>query len=154
MTRRIAWAGVALAATLIVAACSSSSATPAPTAPAALPGTSWLLSLQGGSVPAARTLPTLVFGTDGSVSGFTGCQPYTGTFTASGQSLTFAGLTKTATQNQCAPDVVTVGDAFIAALGGVTGWRAQVLPAASGVRVLQPVRLLLDGTTALVFTLQ
>ena len=153
MTRRIAWAGALLAAAVLVAACSAS-ATPAPTAPAALPGTSWLLSLQGGSAPAARTLPTLVFGTDGSVSGFTGCQPYTGTFTASGQSLTVAGLTRTASQSQCAPDVVTVADAFMAALGGVTTWRTEVLPAASGVRVLQPVRLMLTGSTPLVLTLQ
>jgi heat shock protein HslJ len=154
MTRRIAWAGVILAAALAVAACSSSSSRPAPTAPATLPGTSWLLSLQGGSAPAARQLPTLVFGTDGTVSGFTGCQPYTGTFTANGSSLSFAGLTNTPTSTQCAPDVVTVADAFIAALGGVTGWSTQVLPAASGVTMLQPVRLLLAGTTPLVLTLQ
>jgi heat shock protein HslJ len=154
MTRRLAWAGVILAAALAAAACSSSSSRPAPTAPAALPGTSWLLSLQGGTAPAARQLPTLVLGTDGKVSGFSGCDPYTGTFTVSGQSLTFAGLTRTPSQNQCAPDVVTIADAFLAALGGVTGWRTEVLPAASGVTMLQPVRLLLAGSTPLVLTLQ
>ena len=153
MTSRTAWAGAIVAAVLVVAACSSSSA-PAPTAPAALPGTSWLLSLQGGTAPAARQLPTLVFGTDGKVSGFTGCDPYTGTFTVSGQTLSFAGLVRTPSNNQCAPQVVTAADAFMAALGGVTGWSTQVLPAASGVTMLQPVRLLLAGSTPLILTLQ
>ena len=154
MTRRIAWAGALLAAAILVAACSSASSTPAPTAPATLPGTSWLLSLQGGSAPAARQLPTLVFGTDGTVSGFTGCDPYTGTFTVNGQTLAFAGLARTPSNNQCAPEVVTAADAFMAALGGVTGWRAEVLPAASGVTMLQPVRLFLAGSTPLILTLQ
>lgn len=153
MTRRLAWAGAILAAAVLVAACSGS-ATPAPTAPPALPGTSWLLSLQGGSAPAARQLPTLVFGTDGKVSGFTGCDPYTGTFTVSGQTLAFASLALTPSNNQCAPEVVTAADAFMAALGGVTGWSTTVLPAASGVTMLQPVRLLLTGSTPLILTLQ
>jgi len=152
MTRRLAWAGAVLAVAVLVAACSSSK--PAPTAPATLPGTSWLLSLQGGSAPAARQLPTLVFGADGSVSGFTGCDPYTGTFTVDGQSLAFAGLARTPSNNQCAPETVSAADAFIAALGGVTGWSTQVLPAASGVVMLQPVRLLLTGSTPLILTLQ
>jgi heat shock protein HslJ len=153
MTRRLAWAGAILAAAVLVVACSSSSR-PAPTAPATLPGTSWLLSLQGGSAPAARQLPTLVFGADGSVTGFTGCDPYTGTYTVNGQSLAFAGLARTPSNNQCAPEVVTAADAFIAALGGVTGWSTQVLPAASGVVMLQPARLLLAGSTPLILTLQ
>ena len=49
---------------------------------------------------------------------------------------------------------MTAADAFITALGGVTGWSTQVLAPTMGVRVLQPVRLLLNGPTAMVFTLQ
>ena len=153
MFRRLSRAGALLAAAILVVACSSGP-TPAPTAPATLPGTSWSLGIQGGSAPAAQQPPTLVFGTDGSVSGFTGCDPYTGTFTVNGSSLTFAGLARTPSNNQCAPQVVTAADAFITALGGVTGWSTQVLAPTTGVRVLQPVRLLLNGPTAMVFTLQ
>ena len=154
MTRRIARVGAILAAAVLVAACSASSSPSAPTAPASLPGTSWTLGLQGGTAPAARALPTLVFGKDGSVSGFTGCEPYAGTFTANGASLTIASLVKTPTSNPCAPTDEATATAFLAALGGVTGWSTQVVPAASGIRVLQPVKLLLNGPTALVFTLQ
>jgi heat shock protein HslJ len=153
MTRRIARAGVILAAALLVSACAGPTVT-AQTAPTALPGTSWMLGVQGGTAPAARDLPTLVFGTDGSVTGFTGCQPYTGTFVASGSSVAVAGLTKTPTTATCAPSVVTAGDAFLAALGTVTAWRTEVVPPASGVTVLAPVKLLLDGPTPLVLTLQ
>ncbi len=153
MRRRLAALGATLALAAVVGACTGG-ATPAPTTPTQLAGTSWSLGLQGGTQPAAQQPPTLAFGTDGSVSGFTGCEPFAGTFTSSGSSLTISGLTKTSSDNQCAPSVVTAADAYLAALGGVTAWQVQTVLPTQGVKVLEPVKLLLDGPTLLVFTLQ
>ena len=86
MRKPIVAFGLFVTAIALLAACSSA-ATPAPTPPAALPGTSWRLGAQGGTAPAARALPTLTFGTDGTVSGNTTCNNYTGMFTATGSSI-------------------------------------------------------------------
>lgn len=152
MSRRIAGTGAVLVAAIVIAACSSA-ATPAPTAPAALPGTSWTLGLQGGTAPAARQLPTLVFGTGGIVSGFAGCNDYTGAFTATGPTIAVSGL-RTTSSNECAPEVVKAETDYLAALGGVTAWRTETVAPTQGVLVLEPVKLLLDGPTPLAFTLQ
>jgi heat shock protein HslJ len=138
---------------LFVAACGGG-ATPAPTTPAALPGTSWELGLQGGTAPASRQLPTLTFATDGTANGFTGCQPYTARFTATGSSLSITEIVLTPTTNECAPATKESADAFVAGLGGATSWRVETVMPTQGVEVLQPVKLILDGATTLAFTLQ
>lgn len=153
MRRRLAVPGATLALAAVVGACTGG-ATPAPTTPTQLAGTSWSLGLQGGTQPAAQQPPTLAFGADGSVSGFTGCEPFTGTFTSSGASLTISGLAKASSGNQCAPSVVTAADAYLAALGSVVAWQVQTVLPTQGAKVLEPVKLILEGPTPLVFTLQ
>ena len=153
MARRPAAAGILLAIALIVAGCAGG-AKPLPTTPTALPGTSWELGLQGGTAPAARTLPNLTFAADGTASGFTGCQPYTAKFTSTGTSLSITDIVLTPTTQECAPSTQASADAFVAALGGVAGWRVETVMPTQGVEVLQPIKLMLDGATPLVFTLQ
>jgi heat shock protein HslJ len=139
------------------AACSgSASPTPPATAPPALPGTSWELGLQGGTAPAAQAAPTLTFGTDGTVSGNTTCNNYTGTFTSTGSTLSIKDLNLTSDQS-CAPETKAVETDFLASLAGVTGWQAAAVPpdaVPSGAVVLAPVKLVLTGTKQMVFTLR
>jgi len=140
---------------MTVAACGASTGpTPRPTPPAALPGTSWELGAQGGTAPAANIQPTLVFGSDGTVSGNDSCDNYTGAFTVDGGKLTFTGL-KTTNQAECAPEVAAKATAFRAALGATTSWRATSaddVPLPSGVLVLSPVKLVLSGAQDLIFS--
>jgi heat shock protein HslJ len=141
-----------LACMVVLAACGGG--TPSPSTPASLPGTSWTLGLQGGTQPAAQTPPTLTFGSDGKATGFGGCQPFSGSYTVSGSSISFTGIAKTSTSNQCAPSVLAQEDAYLGALGGATAWRIESVMPTAGVKVLEPVKLLLDGSTPLSFTLQ
>jgi heat shock protein HslJ len=153
MRRRSVLIGIMLASAVALCACGGSS-TASPAAPTSLPGTSWSLGLQGGTEPAAQTPPTITFGSDGTVTGFGGCQPYTATYKVDGTSIAIADIVKTPTQNDCAPSVVTKQDAFLTALGGATGWRVETVMPTAGVEVLAPVKLVLDGPTALVFTFE
>jgi heat shock protein HslJ len=153
MARRLAAFGVLLAVAVVAAGCGGGSE-PAPTTPTALPGTSWELGLQGGTAPAARTLPTLSFAADGTVSGFTGCQPYGARYTSTGTAVAITDIVLTPTTNECAPSTKESADAFVAALAGATAWRVETVMPTQGVEVLQPVKLMLDGATPLVFTLQ
>jgi heat shock protein HslJ len=125
---------------MLTAGCGSSSvATARPTPPAALPGTSWTLGVQGGTAPAAAAArqPTLVFGSDGTLSGNDGCDNYSGAFTASGSAIAITGLTTTS-QVECAPETVAIATAFRTSL--------------SAVLVLSPVKLTLSGSEDLVFS--
>jgi heat shock protein HslJ len=153
MARRLAAFGVLLAVAVATAGCGGGTQ-PAPTTPTALPGTAWELGLQGGTAPAARTLPTLTFAADGTASGFSGCQPYSARYSSTGTTLAISDIVLTPTTNECAPSTKEAADAFVAALGGVTSWHVETVMPTQGVEVLQPVKLLLDGATQLVFTLQ
>jgi heat shock protein HslJ len=53
-----------------------------------LGGTAWTLDTLGGEPPVADGVPTLEFGTDGTVSGTTGCNQYGGSYEADGDQLT------------------------------------------------------------------
>ena len=138
-----------------VASCGSyGSPTPRPTPPADLPGTSWELGVQGGSAPASDVQPTLVFGSDGTLSGNDSCDNYQGTFTTDGSTITIAGLTTT-DQAECAPETVAIATAFRDALGASTSWRATTaddLPLPSGIQILSPVKLVLSGAEDLIFS--
>ena len=140
---------------MILAACSSSnSPTPRPTPPAALPGTSWELGAQGGTAPAIDIQPTLVFGSDGTLSGNDSCDNYTGAFTSDASTIAITGL-QTTSQAECAPETVATATAFRAALGAATSWRATSaddVPLPSGVLVLSPVKLVVSGAEDLIFS--
>lgn len=139
-----------------VAACGGSEATPRPTVPPDLPGTEWTLGLQAGTAPAANARPTLTFGTDGTVSGFGGCNNYAGTFTTSGSLMTIAGLETQETASSCAPEVLDFQQQYLDSLASTTGWAAADMgdAAPSGAVVLSPIKLTLSGTTELIFSLE
>jgi heat shock protein HslJ len=108
----LAFAMVLLA---IVAACGGSSSS----APA-LPGTSWTVTSIN-RVPATDPMPTIAFGTDGSVSGTTGCNQYTGTFTVDGKKITFSPLASTLVA--CTDPAASAQESiFIETVQGATDW--------------------------------
>lgn len=147
-------AGLLLIVAITAACGSSKSPTPRPTPPAALPGTSWELGAQGGSAPALNIVPTLVFGSDGTLSGNDSCDNYTGAFTTDGSTIAITEL-QTTSQVECAPETVATATAFRATLGAATSWRATSaddVPIPSGVLVLSPVKLILSGAEDLIFS--
>jgi heat shock protein HslJ len=147
---------VAALVAVAVAACGGSQATPRPTVPPDLPGTEWTLGLQAGTAPAANARPTLTFGTDGTVSGFGGCNNYGGTYTVSGSLMTIAGLETQPGTFECAPDVVDFQQQYLDALASTTGWAAADMgdAAPSGAVVLSPIKLTLSGNLELIFSLE
>lgn len=101
-----------------------------------LPGTSWVIkNLPGTQIGTA--VPTIAFGTDGTVSGSAGCNTFNGSYTADGSSISFGPL---ATTKMACPQVDTaVETVFLEGLAGATSWSidGQVLT--------------LDGATTLTF---
>jgi heat shock protein HslJ len=94
----------------------------APTEPASLAGSSWVVrSVNNGrqavvGVPAGVTI-TARFGTDGKVSGSAGCNDYNGTYTTDGTSLSFSPLRTT--RKACSPEIMAEESRFLAALAHV-----------------------------------
>ena len=92
--------------------------------PTELPGTSWVL--QGISGAELGTgVPTINFGTDGTVSGSAGCNTYNGTYTLDGSSIKFGPLAST--KMACPVADMAVETAFLAGLAGATSWSIQAL---------------------------
>ena len=86
-------AGVAVAATLLVAGCTTVvPASPSPT----LAGTSWVVTEIGGQPTLADFQPTMNFGTAGELNGDNGCNNYTTTYALNGSSLTIGAVAQTA----------------------------------------------------------
>lgn len=85
-----------------------------------LEGTSWtVVSIAGApALPEAR--PTLTFAADGSVSGSTGCNQYSGAYRRDGASLSFGGIASTLMG--CNGDRGLQETAFLAALNGAESW--------------------------------
>ena len=124
-----------------VIGCSQPAASGAPSAsggpPTELPGTSWVL--QGISGAELGTgVPTIEFGTDGTVSGSAGCNTYNGTYTVDGSSIKFGPLAST--KMACPVADTAVETAFLAGLAGATSWSIQAL------------FLTLDGAAKMTFT--
>ncbi len=71
----------------------------APSAAAApvsrLAGTEWLIEATGGTAIVSGQEPTIRFGEDGRVSGFSGCNRFTGGYTEDGDMVTFSPLAST-----------------------------------------------------------
>jgi heat shock protein HslJ len=95
--------------------------------PAPLVGTAWtgLLYNDGnalvGAMPDAAF--TATFADDGTVSGSSGCNTFSGSYTVDGDSMSFGPLA--ATQMACAEDVMTQEAGVLGALGRVTSFTIQ-----------------------------
>lgn len=68
---------------------------PAETPGAALAGTSWTLTELGSMTDFAGLIPTLEFGADGTIAGFTGCNRFHGPYTITGTDLKIGTLVTT-----------------------------------------------------------
>ena len=125
---------VALAALLVVSACSSTggqtgspstSANASPAASAAsgsgLEGALWRLTEylgpDGNAIPVPETVSASATFVDGTVSGNAGCNDYTGGYTVDGDKLTIGPLA--ATKKACGPAESTVETVFLTAMGRV-----------------------------------
>jgi heat shock protein HslJ len=94
---------------------------PPPTAGAALAGTSWALAEMAGTADFAHLVPTIAFGVDGTVSGFAGCNTFTGSFTTDGATVTMGPLATT--KMACVPPGSEVESAYLGSLAGVRSWK-------------------------------
>lgn len=105
-----------LALALLGAACGGKNTPAATTVTAAeLHGQDWTVTTLGPSTaPLPGTVMTLSFGNPGEVSGKAGCNSFSGSYTATGGSLTFDQLAMT--RMGCEPDVMAQEDAFSKAL--------------------------------------
>lgn len=103
-----------------------------------LAGTSWTLHDMGGTADFALLVPTLVFGNDGTLSGFAGCNQFNAAYSIGGADLTLGSLATT--KMACARPGSVVESTYLEALVGATTWRVD----GSGA-------LHLDGTVPLTF---
>ena len=93
---------------------------PPPTPGAALGGTAWDLTEMGGTADFAHLVPTIEFAADGTVSGFAGCNTFSGTFKTDGGALMLGPL---ATTNiGCQRPASEVESMYLTALAGVSKW--------------------------------
>jgi heat shock protein HslJ len=98
----------------IVAACGGSGDSPT------LPGTSWIVTSIN-RVPTADPKPTIDFGDDGSVSGNTTCNQYSGTYTVDGDNIDFSPLAST--MMACTDPALSAQESiFIETVQGSTFW--------------------------------
>jgi heat shock protein HslJ len=95
--------------------------------PAPLTGTAWtgLLYNDGNALlaPTSDAAFTATFADDGTVSGSSGCNTFSGSYTLDGNSLSFGPLAST--QMACADDVMTQEAAVLGALGRVASFVIQ-----------------------------
>jgi heat shock protein HslJ len=104
-----------------------------------LAGTSWTLVELGGTADLAHLVPTLEFGADRTVSGFAGCNTFTGPSTSTGAELSLGPLATT--RIGCQRPASAVEAEYLAALAGVTSWAID-----------DGGRLVLGGAIPLTFT--
>ncbi len=119
--------------------------------PVALPlvGTTWTLTTiaSGDAVSSVLngTEVTAEFTADGTVSGSAGCNRYSGSYTWTGDQLSFSALAST--KMACADDVMAQESAFLASMGEVASFAIEgsqlTLSDASGALLLG-----FDGTAA------
>lgn len=102
-----------------------------------LVGQRWILAEMGGTADLARLVLTLEFSSDETVSGFAGCNTFSGPYAADEFSLSLGPLVST--KIGCPRPASAVEAEYLAALAGVTAWTG-----ADG-------RLELEGPVALAF---
>jgi heat shock protein HslJ len=105
------------AAVAIVAAPGVAAAPPSDAPGVEIPGSSWVLIEMAGTADFAHIIPTLRFGTDGTVSGFTGCNTFRGIYTADGHIGSLAS-----TKIACQPPASLIESDYLKALSDVGGW--------------------------------
>ena len=138
MAHRSFGALVALVIVPILAGCSvGASPSAAGGGVTELPGTSWTLVEIGGSAPAGDAKPTLVFGTDGTVTGNSGCNTFNGTVTIDGSTIGFGPMATT--RMACPEPAMSVESAYLAGLDAAATWR------------MDGGQLVLEGATTLTF---
>jgi heat shock protein HslJ len=113
MPYRLAVAISAIGLACMLAACGTSTSEP-------LPDTTWTVTSIDGDETIRSAQPTIEFGTDGTVSGTTGCNQYNGTFTVDGDRLTIGPLATTKLACDEAANAQEV--AVTQALAGATNW--------------------------------
>lgn len=102
-----------------------------------LPGTSWILVDLDGSVEFdASVAPNLTFADDGTLSGFAGCNTYTGSFTLDGSAIDIGPLATT--RMACQPPGSDIEAVYLPALDAVGSW--EIMP--SGQLVLSGPQVL------------
>ena len=106
-----------------LAGCSSSAGSQSASG-GTLTGQVWALTGLAGKAPIQDTGITIQFGTDGNVSGSSGCNQYSGTYTASGNSLTI-NSPLASTMMMCAEPVMVQESAYQAALAGVKAYTVK-----------------------------
>ncbi len=112
---------IALVLVLVALAGCSSSQSPGG---GTLTGQVWALTDVAGKTPIQDTGITIQFGTDGTVSGSSGCNQYSGTYTASGSSLTI-NTPLASTMMACAEPVMVQETAYQTALAGVKAYTVK-----------------------------
>ncbi|MGE0027343.1 MAG: META domain-containing protein [Thermoleophilia bacterium] len=117
-TRIVAAVLTALVAAVLLTACGDDDAS---ATAADLEGVPWVLE-SGAGFAAGGAAPTATFA-DGRVTGTTGCNRYSGTYTVEGGRLTIE--TGPQTLKACPPPADEVEQAYLAALGRVGGWRVE-----------------------------
>ena len=100
--------------------CSSSAGLQSPSG-GTLTGQVWALTDLGGKAPLQDTGLTIQFNSDGTVGGSSGCNQYSGNYTASGSSLTI-NTPLASTMMMCAQPVMVQESAYQAALGTVKAY--------------------------------
>ncbi len=86
----------------------------------ALVGTNWTLLEMGGTADFARLRPSLHFGLDGMVSGFAGCNKFSGPVTLGATELRLGSLVTT--KMACELPAGTVESMYLEGLAGATSW--------------------------------
>jgi heat shock protein HslJ len=85
-----------------------------------LADTAWVLLEMGGTADFAHLVPTLAFGSDGTLSGFGGCNDFSAPYTVSGGDLTIGALATT--KRACIRPGSVVESTYLEGLVGATTW--------------------------------
>jgi heat shock protein HslJ len=117
LSARWSVARLALAVALFTAGCARGD----DNANGGLAFTDWSVTAIDGVATIVDARPTLSFAPDGTLTGSSGCNRFSGSFRTDGDRITIGQLAMT--EMGCEPDRMAQEAAFGAALSGVTGWR-------------------------------
>jgi heat shock protein HslJ len=92
-------------------------------APAALPGTAWRVTVFAGQTPLADHPINFEFDAEGNIAGDTSCNRFGGTCIIEGNTLQVGPLRST--RRACEPEVMQQEHQFLALLGAVTTWSLE-----------------------------